>query len=180
MNFIPLSLSGAYEVQLEPRSDERGFFARMYCDEEFAAHGLNTNWPQINMSHSVEVGTLRGMHFQRSPHREVKLVRCLQGCVADFIVDLRSDSETFGEFLTVELSGDLRNAIYIPEGFAHGFQTLKSNSELQYFHSTPYAPSSEGGVNPLDPALGIDWPLEPRNLSERDTALPRLKDVPPL
>lgn len=180
MKFIPLSLSGAYEVQLEPRSDERGFFARMYCDDEFAANGLNTNWAQINMSHSVEVGTLRGMHFQRSPHREVKLVRCLRGTVADVIVDLRSESDTYGKHVTIELSGDLRNAIYIPEGFAHGFQTLKSNSELQYFHSSPYTPSSEGGVNPLDPALAIDWPLEPRNLSERDTTLPRLKDVPPL
>ena len=142
MKFIPLSLSGAYEVQLEPRSDERGFFARMYCGDENAAHGLNTNCAQINMSHSVEAGTLRGMHFQRSPHREVKLVRCLRGSVFDIIVDLRSDSDTFGKHLTIELSGDLRNAIYVPEGFAHGFQTLKSNSELQYFHSSPYTPSS--------------------------------------
>jgi dTDP-4-dehydrorhamnose 3,5-epimerase len=180
MIFAPLPLSGAFEIGLERRGDARGFFARFFCAEEFAAHGLNTGWVQMNLSFSTAAGTLRGMHFQRAPAAEVKLVRCLRGRAQDVIVDMRAGSDSFGHHCAVTLDADARNAIYIPTGFAHGFQTLTDETELQYFHSAAYAPDCEGGVNPLDPALAIDWPLPPVEVSDRDRALPLLADCPPL
>ncbi|MBO9449470.1 dTDP-4-dehydrorhamnose 3,5-epimerase [Tropicibacter sp. R16_0] len=176
MKFEPLPLKGAYEIHLERREDERGFFARMYCDDEFAAQGLNTNWVQMNVSLSREVGTLRGMHFQREPAAEVKLVRCLRGQAFDVIVDLRAGSDTYGQHCHVLLDQDALNAIYVPKGFAHGFQTLSDDTELQYCHSTAYAPGHEGGVNPLDPDLGIAWPRPVTVLSDRDQNLPPLAE----
>ncbi|GAB5436933.1 dTDP-4-dehydrorhamnose 3,5-epimerase [Falsiruegeria mediterranea] len=176
MKFEPLPLKGAYEIHLERREDDRGFFARMYCDDEFAAQGLNTTWVQMNVSLSREAGTLRGMHFQREPAAEIKLVRCLRGRAFDVIVDLRAGSDTYGQHCHVLLDQDALNAIYVPKGFAHGFQTLSDDTELQYCHSTAYAPGHEGGVNPLDPDLGIAWPRPVTVLSDRDQNLPPLAE----
>lgn len=180
MKFTPLALSGAYQVEIEPHLDARGLFARIYCDEAFAAAGLNTRWRQMNLSVNTKTGTLRGLHFQRPPADEIKLVRCLRGAALDVIVDLRAGSATFGQHLTLELNAEARHAIYIPTGFAHGFQTLQPETEMQYSHSNIYAPGHEGGVNPFDPALAIDWPLPPAELSDRDRNLPVLKDIDPL
>lgn len=180
MIFRRLSLSGVYEVQIEPREDARGLFARFFCEKEFAAHDLNTHWAQMNISVSNKTGTLRGLHFQRPPHCEVKLVRALRGQVLDVIVDLRAGSPDFGRHVSVILDARLRNAIYIPKGFAHGFQSLTDDVELQYFHSVPYAPGSEGGVQALDPKLGIVWPVPITQLSPRDMDLPPLEEVAPI
>ncbi|WP_406644487.1 dTDP-4-dehydrorhamnose 3,5-epimerase [Aliisedimentitalea scapharcae] len=180
MIFDPLALSGAWEIKLQRREDDRGFFARMYCDTEFDAHGLNTTWVQMNVSMSRECGTLRGLHFQREPAAEVKVVRALRGRACDVIVDLRAGSATFGQSCSVILDQDALNAIYVPKGFAHGFQTLEPDTELQYLHSTAYAPGHEGGINPLDPALNINWPLAVSNMSDRDRNLPALQECAPL
>ncbi len=180
MIFDPLPLDGVFEVIPERREDARGFFARIFCEDEFARHGLNTHWVQMNISLSRQTGTLRGLHFQRPPHEEVKLVRCLQGRALDVVVDIRSESQTYGHYLMLELDPEQRNAIYIPAGFAHGFQTLAPDTELQYFHSAAYAPGAEGGVNPLDPELNITWPLAATELSDRDRALPMLDESEPL
>ena len=154
MIFKPLALDGAFEVLLEPRGDARGFFSRFYCAEEFASHGLNTHWTQMNLSYS------RGVY--------------------DVIVDLRERSDNFGHHVVVELDAERRNSIYIPEGFAHGFQTLHDEVELQYLHSQPYSPENEGGVHLMDRQLAINWPLPPVQMSERDRKLPTLKEVSPL
>lgn len=180
MIFTALPLSGTFEITLEKHQDERGFFARIYCDEEFAALGLNTRWVQMNMSFNQTKGTLRGLHFQREPAAEIKLVRCLAGRVCDVIVDLRAGSPTYGKHCAVTLDADAGNAIYIPKGFAHGFQTLAGDCALQYAHSTPYRPGFEGGINPGDPDLGIKWPLPPAQMSDRDRALPSLQECEPL
>ncbi|MFT7595260.1 MAG: dTDP-4-dehydrorhamnose 3,5-epimerase [Paracoccaceae bacterium] len=176
MRFAPLSLAGAYEVTLERREDARGFFARIFCEQEFEQAGLNTRWVQMNMSHSNAKGTVRGMHFQRDPAAEVKLVRCLRGAVWDVIVDLRAGSDSYGKICTVTLEAASGNAIYIPKGFAHGFQTLTPDAELQYFHSAVYAPDCEGGISPFDPDLAIDWPLPAVSVSDRDRDLPALAE----
>ena len=180
MIFKPLPLEGAFEVLLEPRGDERGFFSRFYCDEEFSKHRLNTHWAQMNISFTQGVGSMRGLHFQRGSAAEVKLVRCIHGRVYDVIVDLREGSSTFGQHTWVELDSTRRNSIYVPNGFAHGFQTLETEAELQYLHSHPYSPQHEGGVNPMDRDLSIDWPLPPSQLSPRDKNLPALAQVSPL
>ncbi len=180
MIFTPLPLAGAFEVLLEPRKDARGFFSRFYCEDEFSQHGLNTDWVQMNLSLTRGRGSLRGLHFQRGAAAEVKLVRCLRGRVYDVIVDLREGSTSYGHHVGVELDAERRNSIYIPEGFAHGFQTLEDEAELQYFHSKPYSPGHEGGVNLMDNDLAIDWPLPPAQMSERDESLPPFKEVLPL
>lgn len=180
MKFEPLPLSGACEIDIERRGDDRGFFARFFCTETFAGQGLNTNWVQMNLSFSAACGTLRGLHFQRPPHAEVKLIRALSGQAHDVIVDLRAGSATYGQHCAVRLCSQRRNAIYVPAGFAHGFQTLSDDVELQYFHSAAHAPESEGGVHALDPALGIAWPLPPRQMSPRDQALAPLAACDPI
>lgn len=180
MIFVPLKLPGAFEIAIEPRGDSRGLFARIFCEEEFRAAGLHTRWMQMNLSFSREAGTVRGLHFQRAPAAEVKLVRCLRGRVFDVMVDLRRGSPSYGQHCSLTLDAEARNAAYIPEGFAHGFQTLEPDCELQYFHSAPYAPRHEGGVNACDPALGIEWPLSVTSRSDRDLALLRLHEVDPL
>jgi len=176
MKFRDLPLSDAYEITLEKHMDARGFFARIYCRDEFAEQGLNTTWVQMNVSFSADKGTLRGMHFQHGPAAEIKLVRCLGGRVLDVIVDLRAGSGSFGQHCAVTLDAALGNAIYIPKGFAHGFQTLTPDCTLQYSHSTPYTPGFEGGINALDSGLGLEWPLPPVNMSGRDRALGPLTD----
>ncbi len=180
MIFTPLPLAGAYEVTPERRADPRGFFARLFCREEFAAQGLATDWEQSNLSHNAQIGTLRGLHFQRPPAAEIKLVRCVKGAAFDVVIDLRGGSASFGLYVGLRLDAARHNAIYVPEGFAHGFQTLTPGTELEYFHSVSHASEHEGGINPLDPDLAIDWPLPPSNLSRRDVSLPRLKDCEPL
>lgn len=177
MIFKPLSLDGAFEVLLEPRGDERGFFSRFYCEQEFSEQGLNTRWVQMNLSLTRGIGSLRGLHFQRGSAAEVKLVRCVRGRVYDVIVDLREGSSSFGRHVGVELNAEHRNSIYIPKGFAHGFQALEDEVELQYLHSHPYSPSLEGGVHLMDSHLAINWPLPAAHLSERDKNLPTLTEV---
>lgn len=180
MIFEALPLQGAYRIELEKRVDDRGFFARSFCAEEFAANGLQTNWPQMNVSYSAKAGTLRGLHFQSGPEPEVKVLRCVCGSIFDVIVDLRSDSRTFGKWHGEHLNSENRTQLYIPSGFAHGFQSLTDDTELQYFHSAPYAPNQEGGLDPFDDDLNIPWPLVVSEMSNRDRSHASLKDIVPL
>jgi dTDP-4-dehydrorhamnose 3,5-epimerase len=156
--FEQTRLEGAYLIDLERREDERGFFARTWCADEFADHGLVNRLVQANVSWNARQGTLRGMHFQHPPHAETKLVRCTRGAIFDVIVDLRPDSETYKEWLGVELTDENRRALFVPEGFAHGYQSLVPDSEITYQVSAAYAPQAEGGVRWDDPAFGIEWP----------------------
>ncbi|HAR52615.1 dTDP-4-dehydrorhamnose 3,5-epimerase [Roseovarius nubinhibens] len=180
MKFQPLSLDGAYRVTLEERGDARGFFARMFCEEEFAALGLATRWVQVNTSYSADKGTLRGFHFQRPPQAEAKLIRCLKGAIHDVIVDLRSGSPSFGQHVALQLDDRTRAMIYVPPGCAHGFQTLTKDCELLYFHSATYDPTHEGGLHHADPALDIQWPLPITQVSDRDQRFPYLQDLQPI
>ena len=158
MRFTPLALSGAWLVELEPISDERGFFARTWCAREFAEHGLNPQLVQCNISYNARKGTLRGMHWQAAPHSEAKVVRCLRGSIYDVLVDLRSDSPTFKRWVGVELDAQRRQALYIPEQLAHGFQTLTPDTELLYQMSVIHHPESARGLPWDDPSLAITWP----------------------
>jgi dTDP-4-dehydrorhamnose 3,5-epimerase len=168
MIFNELSLKGAYTIDLKVFSDDRGWFARTYCKEEFSKIGIGQEWVQMNHSFTAKNGTIRGMHFQFPPYGEVKMVRCIAGVVNDVIVDLRKDSVTYLQYESVELSAANRRMIYIPQGFAHGFQTLTDNAELIYHHSALYNPKAEGGLLYNDAAIGIEWALQPTELSERD------------
>jgi len=180
MKFTPLHLLGAYRVDLERKSDERGSFARLFCREEFRQAGLADIWSQCNVSRSVQKGTLRGLHFQRPPRADAKLVKCMTGAVFDVIVDLRKGSDTFAHWTSLTLTAELGEMIYIPAGFAHGFQTLTDRAELLYFHSDSYSPENEGGLRYDDRRVGIAWPLEVSTLSERDRTLPTLSNVEPI
>ena len=180
MIFTPLNLAGAFRVDLDRREDARGFFARMFCADEFAQHGLAQRFVQVNTSFSRMAGTLRGLHFQRPPMAEAKLVRCLKGAIFDVIVDLRAGSPSFGQWTGLELNEDNRSMMYMPKGFAHGFQTLRPDTELLYFHSEFYSPADEGGLNHADPALAIAWPLAPAEVSARDLAHPSLQMLEPI
>jgi dTDP-4-dehydrorhamnose 3,5-epimerase len=171
--FRETSLPGAYIIDPERIEDDRGFFARGWCEREFAAKELNTRLSQCNISFNHRRGTTRGMHFQRAPHAEVKLVRCTMGSVYDAIVDVRPDSPTYGRWLGVELSAENRRMLYIPEGFAHGYQTLEDNSEVFYQVSMDHHPESADGFRWNDPQFRIDWPLtEQLTLSSRDATWP--------
>lgn len=180
MIFHPLTLTGAFRITLDPRGDDRGFFARLFCREEFRAHGLVPEVVQMNTSFSREAGTVRGLHFQRAPAAESKVVRCLHGAIRDVIVDLRAGSPQFGQWEALVLTAENRDMVYVPPGFAHGFQTLLPDTELLYMHGAAYSLDHEGGVAHDDPDLGIDWALPVINLSPRDAALPRLRDLEPL
>lgn len=180
MIFTPLSIEGAFEVALNRLGDERGFFGRVYCEREFADHGLSTQWAQSNVSYTQTKGTVRGLHFQRPPASEIKMVRALRGRIMDVFVDLRVDSPSYQQHCALELSAEAKNAVYIPTGCAHGFQTLTDDVELYYSHSHPYAPEYEAGIHPLDQSLGIEWPLPVALLSPRDEALPPLADCEPM
>jgi dTDP-4-dehydrorhamnose 3,5-epimerase len=173
MLFTETELPGAYVIDLERREDERGFFARAWCADEFAEHGLSTKLVQANLSFNVQKGIVRGMHFQVEPHAEDKLVRCTRGAIYDVIIDLRAESETYKRWLGVELDADSRRALYVPKGFAHGYQTLVPDTETFYQVSEYYAPEAERGVRWNDPAFGIEWP-DPENafLSEKDRNWP--------
>lgn len=169
MRFEPTPLAGAYVVELELHTDERGFFAREWCEEEFGARGLATRMVQGNVSYNRRRGTLRGMHYQASPHEEAKLVRCRHGAIHDVIVDLRPGSASRLDWFGVELSSENRRALYVPEGFAHGYLTLADDSEVSYLVSASYHPAAERGIRYNDPAVGIAWPELPiTSVSEKD------------
>jgi dTDP-4-dehydrorhamnose 3,5-epimerase len=168
MKFIPTSLEGCFEIEMTASQDERGWFGRFFCKKEFSTIGHTKEWVQMNHSFTVTKGALRGLHFQKPPFSEIKLVRCISGSVFDVVVDIRKNSKTFLRSFSIELSSEKRNMIYIPEGFAHGFQTLRENSELIYLHSQYYTPESESGIRYNDPMINIAWPLPVDQLSERD------------
>ena len=172
MIFDETQLAGAFIIDPERMEDERGFFARTFCVDEFTAHGLDPACVQCNISFNLRRGTLRGMHTQKPPHEEAKLVRCTLGAIHDVIIDLRPGSTTYAEHVGVELSAENRRMLYIPKGFAHGFQTLADNSEVFYQMSSMYVPGSASGVRYNDPAFGIEWPLPVTEISERDVAYP--------
>jgi dTDP-4-dehydrorhamnose 3,5-epimerase len=175
MIFRETELVGVVVIEPERLEDERGFFARTFCQREFKAHGLNSRVAQCNLSFNHRKGTLRGMHYQLEPHREVKLVRCTRGAIFDVIVDLRPESPSYCRWVGVELSEENRRMLYVPEGFAHGYQTLVDNSEVVYQVSEFYAPGSERGVRFDDPTFGIAWPCEVTVISEKDSQHPRYK-----
>lgn len=175
MKFTQLSLPGAYLIELEPIADARGFFARTFCEKEFERHGLRTGLMQCNASWNEKAGTLRGMHFQRAPHAEAKLIRCTQGRIFDVLIDLRPDSPTYTRWEGIELTSENRKMVYVPEGFAHGYQTLTPGSEVFYMTSEFYTPSAEGGVRWDDPAFAIRWPLLDPILSDKDRNHPDFK-----
>ena len=172
MIFHETALKGAYVIEPERKEDDRGFFARTWCREEFASHGLSTTLVQCNISYNHKRGTLRGMHFQKVPHAEVKLVRCTAGAIFDVIVDLRPRSSTYAKYFSVVLSRANRHMLYIPEGMAHGFQTLEDSTEVFYQMSHRYEGSSAGGVRWNDPQFGIAWPPDTRIIAERDQQHP--------
>ena len=181
MIFRETALAGAWLVEPEPATDDRGFFARLVCAETFAERGLNGRFDQISASFNARRGTLRGLHLQRPPHAETKLVRVTAGAIFDVIVDLRAGSDSYGRWLGVELSAANRRQLYIPEGFAHGFQTLTDAAEVAYHIGQPYAPEAQDGVRWDDPELAIAWPApETAIVSDRDRALPRLADFRPV
>lgn len=168
MIFSPTHLQGSYLVQLEPFMDERGWFARYFCKNEFEKIGHKKEWVQCNHSVTYKKGALRGMHFQVAPFKEIKMVRCIAGAVFDVIIDIRKNSETFLQWFGTELSAENKNMVYIPEGFAHGFQCLTSNCELIYHHTEFYQANAEGGIRYNDPLIKIEWPLPISEISSRD------------
>jgi dTDP-4-dehydrorhamnose 3,5-epimerase len=178
MKFIETPLEGAYLIEIEPISDQRGFFARSWCEHEFGDHKLNSNLVQCNISFNTKKGTLRGMHYQIKPHEEAKLVRCTQGSIYDVVVDIRPNSPTFRSWHGVNLSSNNRKMLYIPEGFAHGFQTLEDNTEVFYQMSNFYHGESARGLKWDDPDVGIDWILKDNLIiSERDQGYPSIKEI---
>jgi dTDP-4-dehydrorhamnose 3,5-epimerase len=173
VRFTELELPGAFLVELERIDDERGFFARTFCRNEFAERGLATEIVQANTAFNRRAGTLRGMHYQAAPHAEAKLVRCTRGAVYDVIVDLRRDSPSFTRWVSVELTAENDAMLYVPEGVAHGYQTLQDDTETSYLMSAFYEPTAGRGVRWDDPAFGIEWPeVAERTLNERDRGWP--------
>ncbi len=170
MIFTETPLRGAYLVDLEKRGDDRGFFARAFCEKEFGALGLATRFVQANDSLSAQRGTLRGMHYQLAPKAETKLVRCIRGALWDVVLDLRPKSPTFGQSFGAELTAENRRMMYVPKGFAHGFVTLVDGTEAFYFVDEFYAPDLERGVRWDDPRFGVSWPIPPAVLSDKDRA----------
>lgn len=168
MKFVPSALAGAYAIEIDRLEDERGFFARTFCRDEFAGKGLSTTFCQCNISFNHRKGTLRGMHFQDKPHEEAKLVRCTRGAIYDVIVDVRRDSPTFCAWAAFELTAENRTMLYVPQGFAHGFQTLEDNCEVFYQMSEMYHPNLARGLRWDDPALAIRWPIPAPFVSHRD------------
>lgn len=178
MEFSATTLPGAFVIDIEPNADERGFFARTFCEESFAAQGLPTRFVQQSVSFNHRAGTVRGLHFQCAPHEEEKVVRVTRGAVMDIIVDLRRDSARFGRWFGIELSADNHRQLYIPRGIAHGFQTLADDTEVFYAMSVPFHPEAARGVRWDDPQIGIAWPVcGSRIVSSRDRALPLLSEL---
>lgn len=176
MIFEPTPLKGSYVIQLKPFRDERGWFVRTYCKNEFVEIGHHSEWVQMNHSFTAKKGTIRGMHYQVPPYGEIKMVRCVKGKVFDVIVDIREGSSTYLQWFGVELSKAKMNMLYIPEGFAHGFQTMTNDCELIYHHSGFYIPDVEGGIKYNDSNINIKWPLEVTMISERDRHHPALNE----
>ena len=174
MRFESTQLAGAYLIHLEPRVDERGLFARTFCAREFGAQGLETAYVQTNISTNARAGTVRGLHFQRAPDAEVKLVRCVKGALYDVIVDMREDSSTYLRWFGAELSDDNGIAMYAPKGFAHGYQALTGGATAFYLVSAFYAPQTEGGLRFDDPKLAIKWPRAVSDVSDKDAQWPLL------
>lgn len=168
MIFTETPIKGAFLIDLEKRGDDRGFFARAFCEKEFAGAGLVDRFVQVNNSLSAQKGTLRGMHYQLAPAAETKVVRCIRGSLYDVILDLRKGSPTFGKSFGAELSAENRRMMYVPKGFAHGFITLADDTEAFYFVDEFYSPAHERGVRWNDPEFGIEWPIPPVVLSDKD------------
>ena len=177
MIFTETKLKGAFVIDLERRSDERGFFARTFCQHEFRDHGLKPVIAQANVASNNKKGTLRGMHFQYPPMAESKLVRCTRGAILDIIVDLRPESPTYLQHVAVELTEENMRALYVPERFAHGYQTLHDGTDTSYQVGEFYAPNTEGGLRYDDPKLGLTWPLPVSVISPKDQAFPPLHDI---
>lgn len=175
MRFTETTLIGAFVVSLERREDDRGYFARAYCANEFADHGIALPIIQSNISRTTQRGTIRGLHLQMAPALEAKLVRCIRGAIFDVAADVRPDSPTFGQWVGVELTEDSGDALYVPEGCAHGFQTLTPDAAILYDASAPYDGAAATGVRYDDPVLGITWPLEATAVSAKDRAWPLLQ-----
>jgi len=169
-------LDGLYRIERKPIVDPRGFLCRIHCESEFSQMGLDPHPSQINHTLTNGKGTVRGLHFQFPPHCESKLVSCLEGEIWDVVVDLRCDSPTFLHWHAEILSSENQTSLYVPKGCAHGFQTMTERCQLLYLHSHSYVPDKEGGLNPMDPKLGIDWPLPVKELSERDEKHPKIEN----
>jgi len=177
--FTETELPGAFIIDLERREDDRGYFARAFCQNEFEDHGLKPVIAQANVAFNRVAGTLRGMHFQFPPAAETKVVRCTRGAIVDIIVDLRPESPTYLEHVAVQLDEENARSLYVPERFAHGYQTLVDGTETSYFVGEFYTPDAEGGLAPDDPRLGLEWPLPVTVMSEKDTQWARLDTVEP-
>lgn len=176
MIFNETKLKGAYIIEAAPVKDNRGFFSRVWCKREFEEYELDTNIVQCNISYNLKKGTLRGMHYQKNPYSEVKYVRCIKGALYDVIIDMRENSKTFGQWIGVELTEENRKALYIPKGFAHGFETLMDNTYLYYQVSEYYKTDAEGGIRWNDPQFNIIWPIgEPKVISNKDKNWPLFK-----
>lgn len=177
MIFTETKLKGAYIIELERREDSRGFFARGFCQNEFRAHGLKPTVAQGNIASNINAGTLRGMHFQYPPAAESKLVRCTRGAIYDIIVDLRPESSTYLQHIGVELNEDNQRALYVPERFAHGYQTLTDKTDTSYLVGEFYTPDAEGGLLYDDPSLKLNWPLPVSVISEKDQKFPLYREI---
>jgi dTDP-4-dehydrorhamnose 3,5-epimerase len=177
VEFQPLEVAGAFLVRPEPHLDARGWFARVFCAEDFAARGLDATIEQLNLAVTEHAGTVRGLHYQLPPGAEAKLIRCVAGALFDVVVDVRPGSATFGRWAGRELTADHGDAVYVPAGCAHGYQALTPGARAMYHASTAYAPELERGIDHADPELAIAWPLAPVNLSEKDRSLPPLRDA---
>jgi dTDP-4-dehydrorhamnose 3,5-epimerase len=175
MKITHLPLSGAHLVELEPVADERGFFARAWCAEEFRTYGLNSSLAQCSISFNKRRGTLRGLHYQAEPYAETKLIRCTAGAIYDVVLDMRPASDSYGKWFAVELTAANRKMLYVPEGLAHGFQTLSDDTEVFYQISVNYHPESGRGVRWNDPLFGIEWPIHDPTISRRDQSFPDYK-----
>jgi dTDP-4-dehydrorhamnose 3,5-epimerase len=175
--FTETKLKGAYIIELERREDSRGFFARGFCQNEFRAHGLKPTVAQGNIASNIKAGTLRGMHFQYPPAAESKLVRCTRGAIYDIIVDLRPESPTYLQHIGVELNEDNQRALYVPERFAHGYQTLTDKTDTSYLVGEFYTPDAEGGLLYDDPSLKLNWPLPVSVISDKDQKFPLYREI---
>ncbi len=175
MIFTETKLKGAFLIEVQKFEDDRGFFGRTFCQKEFQKYGLNPNVSQANVSYNKKKGTLRGMHYQASPYEEVKLVRCTRGSICDVIIDMRPDSTTYKQWTYAELRADNYQMLYVPEGFAHGFQTLEDDTEVIYQVTQFYTPGSERGIRYDDPVFNIAWPLAAQVISEKDRNWPDYK-----
>ena len=174
MRFEQTTIAGVYIINIDPVEDVRGFFARLWCRDEAMSRGLVADFAQTSVSFNARVGTTRGMHYQAAPHQEVKLVRCTAGAIYDVVIDLRPDSPTYAKWFAAELTARNRRTIYVPKGVAHGFQTLRPDTEVLYHISEAYIPQLAGGVRWNDPLFAIDWPRVPTVISDRDSSYPDL------